>query len=117
VAKSFRGIARVVIAVRSLDDAVKRYQQAFGLPAPIKQVDPEFGAQLAMMGGSPVILAAPLNGQSWLADRLEKFGESPCAFVLAAADTKKLKGSRSRWFGTEVVWLDAGWRLGVETAR
>ena len=55
------GVARVVIAVRNLDEAVKRYRQAFGLPEPIKQVDADFGAQLAMFGGSPVVLAAPLN--------------------------------------------------------
>jgi hypothetical protein len=46
--------------------------------------------KLRACAGNAVILAAPLNAQSWLADRLENFGESPCAFVLAAADTKKL---------------------------
>jgi hypothetical protein len=118
VTRDFRGIARVVIAVRNLDDAVKLYRQAYGLPDPIKQVDKEFGAQLALMGSGEVVLAAPLNGQSWLADRLSAFGEAPCAFVLAAKDAGKWKTSaKSRWFGAEIGWLDVGWRLGVGAAR
>ena len=118
VSHEFKGIARVVIAVRNLDEAIKRYRLAYGLPLPIKQVDAEFGAQLAVMGGGSVVLAAPLNGQSWLAERLEKFGEAPCAFILAANNLKKWQaGSQTRWFGTEIAWLDAGWRLGIEAAR
>jgi hypothetical protein len=118
VTKEFRGVARVVIAVRNLDDAIKRYRQAYALPAPIKPVDAAFGAQLALMGSGTVVLAAPLNGQSWLADRLDKVGEAPCAFVLAAGNASKWQGaSKTRWFGTEIAWLDAGFRLGVEAAR
>ena len=37
--KEFRGVTRVVIAVRNLDDAIERYRQAYGAPPPIKQVD------------------------------------------------------------------------------
>ena len=118
VTREFRGVARVVIAVRNLDEAIKLYRQAYNLPAPIKQVDSEFGAQLALMGSGQVVLAAPLNGQSWLAERLDKVGEAPCAFVLAANNIAKWKAaSKSRWFGTEIGWLDVGWRLGVESAR
>jgi hypothetical protein len=81
-------------------------------------VDAAFGAQLALLGGVPVILAAPLNGQSWLVDRLAKFGEGPCAFVLAARRTGPYKpAARTRWFGMDLSWLDPeklGWRLGFE---
>jgi len=118
VSREFRGVARVVIAVRNLEEAIKRYRQAYGLPAPIKQVDAAFGAQLALMGSGSVVLAAPLNAQSWLAERLDQMGEAPCAFILAANNPAKWKGaSKSRWFGAEIAWLDAGWRLGVEAAR
>ncbi|MDE3168376.1 MAG: VOC family protein [Acidobacteriota bacterium] len=118
VTKEFHGVARVVIAVKDMKEAIARYRQAFAMPDPIKQVDREFGAQLALMGGGTVILAAPLNADSWLAERIERFGEAPCAFLLAARDAGKWKGtSRSRWFGTEVRWLDVGWRLGVEAER
>jgi hypothetical protein len=116
--RDFNGVGTVVIAVRDLDAAVKRYHQAYAVPPPIKQVDAAFGAQLALLGNVPVILAAPLNGQSWLADRLEKFGEGPCAFVLSARKTGAYKPVvRTRWFGMDLSWLEPeklGWQLGFE---
>jgi catechol 2,3-dioxygenase-like lactoylglutathione lyase family enzyme len=118
--RDFNGIAKVVIAVKDLDDAVRRYRQAYGLPAPIKQVDQGFDAHLALLGGLPVILAQPLTQDSWLAERLHRFGEAPCAFVLAANQPSRYHpASKSRWFGTEVSWFDSekvGWHLGFEAS-
>jgi len=94
--KDFSGVTRVVIAVRDLDAAVKRYQAAYGLPAPIRQDDAVLGAHLALLGGSPVTLAAPLTPQSWLGRRVEQFGEGPCAFILGA--TNAGRRSKTRWF-------------------
>ena len=119
--KDFSGVTRVVIAVRNLDEAVKRYRQAYGIPPPIKQVDAGFGAHLALLGGTPVVLAQPLTADSWLAERLEHFGEAPCAFVLGARRPGRYQAaSRTRWFGAELGWLDSekvGWRLGFESAE
>lgn len=116
--KDFSGVSKVVIAVRDLEAAVKRYRDAYGLPAPIQQVDGDFGAHLALLGGTPVVLAAPLTDQSWLATRLEKLGEGPCAFILRARKANQYKAaSKTRWFGDTVSWLDAdklGWQLGFE---
>ena len=116
--KDFSGVARVVIAVRDLEASVKRYREAYGLQGPIQQADKSFEAHLALMGGTPVVLAAPLTGQSWLAGRLEKFGEGPCAFILRARKAEHYKtASKSRWFGDSISWLDTGalgWRLGFE---
>lgn len=118
VTRDFRGITHVVIAVRDLNDAVKRYRQAFGLPAPIKQVDKDFGAQLAIVGGNEVVLAQPLTADSWLAKRLEDLGEGPCAFVLGATRPGRYRAaSKSMWFGGGISWFDPeklGWRLGFE---
>jgi hypothetical protein len=119
--KDFRGVTRVVIAVRNLDDAIKRYHQAYGEPPPIKQADASFGGYLALLGNLPVVLAQPLNASSWLAERIEQFGEGPCAFVLAAMSPGKFQAaSKTRWFGAEVFWFHEeklGWRLGFEAAR
>jgi hypothetical protein len=118
VTKEFRGVARVVIAVKNLDEAIQRYRAAFSVPPPIKQVDKDFGAHLALLGNVPVILAQPLNADSWLNRRLAQFGEGPCAFLLEAANRAHFKpASRSRWFGAEVGWFDPeklGWRLGFQ---
>jgi catechol 2,3-dioxygenase-like lactoylglutathione lyase family enzyme len=118
VTRDFKGISRVVIAVKDLDAAVKRYRQAYGLPEPLRQVDKEFGAHLAILGAFPMVLAQPLNTDSWLTARIEKFGEGACALVLAAAHAARYHAaSKSRWFGAEISWFDPqtlGWRLGFE---
>jgi catechol 2,3-dioxygenase-like lactoylglutathione lyase family enzyme len=121
VTRDFKGVTRVVIAVRSLEDAIKRYRAAYGLPAAIKQVDQAFGAQLALVGDAPVILAQPLGSDSWLGPRIDRFGEGPCAFVLGSARPGKYSAaSKSRWFGVDISWFDPGklgWRLGFEAAN
>jgi hypothetical protein len=121
VTKEFRGVTRVVIAVRNLDDAIKRYHQAYDVPPPIKQADTRFGGYLALLGNLPVVLAQPLNAGTWLAGRIERFGEGPCAFVLGAVNPGRFTGAeKSRWFGAEISWFNEenlGWRLGFEAAR
>jgi hypothetical protein len=116
--KDFSGVVRVVIVVRDLGEAAKRYQEAYGMPAPIKQVDATFGAHLALMGGSPVVLAAPLVSQSWLGRRLDQFGEGPCAFILGAKKAGRYTAaSKTRWFGADISWFNTeklGWYLGFE---
>jgi hypothetical protein len=57
--QDFSGVARVVIAVRDLEESVARYRKAYGLPAPAEQVDEAFGARLAAFNGTPVVLASP----------------------------------------------------------
>ena len=116
--RDFSGVVRVVIAVRDLAESAKLYQQAYGLPPPLKQVDASFGAHLALMGGTQVVLAAPLTGQSWLSKRIEQFGEGPCAFILGGKKIGRYQvASKTRWFGADVSWFDSaklGWYLGFE---
>lgn len=118
--KDFGGVAKVVIAVYDLDASVKRYSQAYGIPLPIKEVDRDFGAHLALLGGVPVVLAQPLTPDSWLAQRLAQFGEAPCAFVLDRRRGRYQAASETRWFGVKISWFDSqklGWRLGFESAE
>ena len=121
VTREFRGVTRVVIAVRNLDDAIERYRKAYGVPRPIKQVDKSFEGYLALLGDPPVVLAQPLNAGSWLTERIERFGEGPCAFVLGAVNPGHFKAaSKTRWFGAGISWFDSeklGWRLGFEAVR
>jgi catechol 2,3-dioxygenase-like lactoylglutathione lyase family enzyme len=113
-APNFTGIAKVVLAVRDLDASIAQYQKAFGLPAPQRQDDADLGAKLAWFAGTPVVLAAPAGSKTWLAERIQRFGETPCAFILGGGKAGK---PGTTWFGNPVSWLapDAlGWRLGVE---
>lgn len=119
VTRDFKGFSRLVIAVKDLDAAVKRYRQAFEFPEPIRQVDKDFGAHLAVFpGGASLILAQPLTADSWLSQRIGKFGEGPCAIVLSGARTSRYRAaSKTRWFGADISWFDEqklGWRLGFD---
>jgi catechol 2,3-dioxygenase-like lactoylglutathione lyase family enzyme len=113
-APNFTGIAKVVLAVHDLDASIAQYQKAFGLPAPQRQDDADLGAKLAWFSGTPVVLAAPAASKTWLAERIQRFGETPCAFILGGGKAVK---PGTHWFGKPVAWLAPdvlGWRLGVE---
>jgi hypothetical protein len=107
-----------VIAVRDLRASVERYRKAYALPSPIEQVDKDFGAHFALLPGSPVVLAAPLDANSWLATRLEQFGEGPCAFILKVRKPGHYKPtSKTHWAMAEISWFDTAqlhWHLGFE---
>jgi hypothetical protein len=120
-AKDLKGVKLVVIAVRDLKASMARYRQAFGLPPAAEQEDPSFGARLAWFAGTPVVLATPNHRSSrppsWLAKRIERFGEGPCAFVLGAQAGVHSGASKTGWFGTAIWWVNAeslGWHLGFE---
>jgi hypothetical protein len=81
----WRGISQVYIAVRNLDEAINRYRQTFQLPAPQRAFDKDLQAETARFEDTPVVLVTAKSG--WLADRLTKFGEGPCAFVIATSQT------------------------------
>jgi hypothetical protein len=114
-ATKFRGIAKVVIAVKNIDESIEQYRRAYDLPAPKHQRDAGFGADLASFEGTPVVFASPVAANSWLSARIAKFGDGPCAFVLRGAPVAG--GAPSTWFGKSVSWFDSaklGWHLGVE---
>ena len=81
----WHGIAQVYIAVRNLDEAIKRYQDTFQLDVPRKAFDKSLQAETARFDNTPVILVTSHTG--WIGERLAKFGDAPCAFVIAASQT------------------------------
>jgi hypothetical protein len=115
------GVAMVVLGVKDLNAATAMFQKAYGWPEPRVEEHSEFGAKLAHFEGTPVILAAPLATDSWLAKRISELGEIPVAVLLGTRDWKKMepktKADASPWFGRKVAWFDAeklrGVRLGV----
>ncbi len=119
-----RGVAMAVLGVEHLDRAVDLFRRVYGWPVPQMDEDADLDAQLAHFPGTPVTLAAAAHQSGWLAERLARFGESPCAFLLGAADVDvmarrfPLAGSGA-WFGRRVAWFDParlnGIRLGLVT--
>ena len=116
------GIEVVVLGVKDLDAAVALFRKAYGWPAPSLEQHKEFGAKMAYFHGTPVILAAPLEMNSWLGQRLDNFGNSPVAYLLGttevSAATKRFSLSPlSQWFGRNIAWFEVkklkGVKLGV----
>lgn len=99
----WQGVARVYIAVRNLDEAIKRYQDAFELATPQKSFDKSLHAESAHFDKTPITLVTSQTG--WLADRLAQFGEAPCAFVIATSQTSH---------GRSIHWLPInGMKIGL----
>lgn len=114
--EEYAGVSKVVVAVKDLRAAISLYRRGFGLPQPKEQKDAHLGATLAWFPGTPIILATPLNSKTWLAQRLDKFGEAPCGILLR--DTGHPRSGDTIWFDRMVSWFDPqkleGIQLGAE---
>lgn len=116
------GVAVVVVGVASLAETAQLFQRAYGWPEPIVKADSAFKANLAYFRGTPVVLAAPLVNDDWLAQRLIRLGESPCAYLLQAANFEaacrhfELTPGLT-WFDRPIAWFDPaklhGLQLGI----
>lgn len=122
VAGRLNGVAVVILGVENLEAATALFQLGYGWPAPQVSLDAAFGAKLAYFHNTPVMLAAPLTDNGWLSARLARFGESPCAYLLSAAnfagacqDFKVVPSAT--WFNRQVAWFDPaklnGTKLGL----
>lgn len=105
------GVAKVVLGVEDLEASIQLFQGVYGWPAPQIDDHPDFGAKLAGFDDTPVILAAPLPGHAWLSDRLARYGESPCAFLIGTPNFTEARQcyrlvQASEWFKHQVAWFD-----------
>lgn len=104
------GVALVVIAVPTIEPASELFQRVYDLPAPMVAEWHDFGARFAHFEKQPLALAAPLEHDSWLSDRLDRFGSSPCAYLIGSTDmattAKRLPLTNARdWSGQPLAWL------------
>ena len=114
-APQFAGISNVVLAVKDLDDAVRRMRKAYALTAPKRQLDNGLGANLAIFEGTPIVLASPVEGNQELSQRIARYGPAPYAFVIHRTGDNSPATDWSR-----VTWLDLKTitgRLGVTSGR
>jgi hypothetical protein len=105
------GIAAVVLGVQNEKDALTRLQRAWDWEQIITATDERFGAHLLHFPGTPVVLATPVKAHNWLAERLNRFGDAPCALLLGTHDWSAAReayrlGESAMWFGRRVVWLN-----------
>jgi hypothetical protein len=112
------GIGQVVLAVSDLEGAIERFETAYRFPTPVREDVPDFGT-VASVPGQPVAFVAGADG--WLAERLERFPDSPCSFLLATDDLAAAQeayplGDALEWPDGRVAFFDSellGRRLGV----
>jgi hypothetical protein len=111
VAGRLAGVAKVILGVENLEAASDLFQRVYGWPAPQTLADVAFGAKLANFSGAPVTLAVPRAADGWLSERLVRFGESPCAYLLSTTNFEtacqdfRLTPS-AIWFERQVAWFD-----------
>jgi hypothetical protein len=124
-AAGFTGLAGVVIAAHARGALVETFRRAYRWPAPVACTSGWLGADIEQFPGTPVALAEPSGGSGWLAERLARLGDSPCAFLLARESDSTAPPvpfvARENWLGEVVSWLDpgplGGWRLGSVAGR
>ncbi|MFT4892120.1 MAG: catechol 2,3-dioxygenase-like lactoylglutathione lyase family enzyme [Halobacteriales archaeon] len=113
------GVAQVVIGVSDLEESIQTFRHLYRLPEPFRESVDGLGT-VAAFPGQPLALAAP-DETEWLADRLDRLPEGPCAVLLgtddvdAATDAFPLRGSKP-WPVGRVAFFDddrLGYRLGV----
>lgn len=107
------GVEIVVIGVNHLEAKVTLFRRLYHWCRPQTSSDDGLGARLVYFPGTPVMLASPIAPGSWLATRLARFGESPCAFLIRTKDfrlSSKRSGltPTSALFERRVAWMDPG---------
>lgn len=106
------GVAAVVLGVQDETDARTQLRRAWGWEQVVTATDGHFGAHLTHFPGTPVVLATPTAMHNWLAERLRRFGNTPCALLLGTRDWSAARqsyrlGELTTWFGRRVAWFDA----------
>ncbi|MCB0213193.1 MAG: VOC family protein [Anaerolineae bacterium] len=116
------GIAQVIIGVRSLPETSQEFERFYLWERSQNTKDRQFEANLVHFPKTPVTLAAPLAEDDWLAERLARFDESPCAYLIGTTDMEAAGQQFDllppvAWFGQRVAWFDRdrlnGVRLGL----
>jgi hypothetical protein len=116
------GVDTVILGVENLQATITLFQQVYGWSAPQIKEKAEFGARLAKFAETPVTLAASLAGHTWLAEQLDRFDESPCAYLIRASHFESAcqrfeLSQPTAWFGQQVAWFNPdklnGVKLGI----
>jgi hypothetical protein len=80
------GVGMVVLGVNDIEHTSKLFSRLYDLPLPESSDLPHFGATTAYFKGQRFLLAAPLQPENWLDQRLKRFGPSPCAYLISSQD-------------------------------
>ncbi len=112
------GVEKVILGVNNLEAAGQLFRRLYGWKKAEEMEVASLDARLAGFKGQAVILAQPLGENSWLAERLERFGESPCGYLIGSQDFSMSRerqdlGRTETWFGKGLAWFDQMMSLGI----
>jgi hypothetical protein len=104
------GVGMVILGVNDIEHGSKLFSQVYDLPLTESSDLPHFGATAAYFKGQRILLAAPLEADNWLDQRLKRFGPSPCAYLLGSRDFARSVerfglADEENWWGRHVAWF------------
>jgi hypothetical protein len=113
-----RGLEKVILGVNHLEATRRIFQQLCGWKEAEEMEVTSIGARLASFKDHPVILAQPLGIDGWLAERMGKFGENPCGYLIGSRDFNQSLERQSldeteMWFGKRLAWFDQMLSMGI----
>ena len=80
------GVAMVIIAVANLEATISVFREIYGLEPPVSVSCSTISETLWVFPGEPLALVSSDSEDTWLARRIQRFGPSPCAYLLRATD-------------------------------
>ena len=104
------GIAEVVIGVDDLESTIDRFRRGYDLDDPARGTDEPLELEYASFPEFPALLTTPARPQTWLADRVDRFGSLPWGILLGTTafgettdhygltDMGTVAGRRVAWF-------------------
>ena len=104
------GVELVVLGVNDIEHTSELFSRLYDLPVPKRSQLPHFGATTAYFEEQRFLLAAPLEADNWLDQRIKRFGPSPCAYLIGSQDFARSVerfglGDEENWWDRRVAWF------------
>lgn len=112
------GVKKVILGVNDLETTSSLFRSLYGWKETEEIETTGLDARLAGFKDQPVILAEPSGESSWLAERLKRFGESPCGYLIGSQDLSRSRrngylGMPETWFGQKLAWFEPMISIGL----
>lgn len=96
------GVEKVMIGVQDAAEVVAQFRSVFRLSAPLTVELSTVSGSVTSFPGTPMAFVSPVRQNSWIAQRLEKFGQCPCGYLLGTEDFERSNealdlGNREEW--------------------
>ena len=104
------GVAKVVIAVPDLEMASEMFQRVYDLAPPYSATCTSLPGEVLVFHGEPLALVTSDDEDSWMGKRIQRFGASPCAYLLGCTDLERGRAqygfeTEDRLGETDLLWL------------